>query len=167
MNFKFMALITVFTFCFASCMMFNHKPEQKNSEQQKTKDIYSMADGSVLKVKLGDKELSLVVANSPTAKAQGLSGKNQIPEDGMIFFFYELDTLYFWMKDMNFPIDILWLNGNKVIGIEKNVPIPVEHTKDTDLIVYKSNDKANTVIELEAGAADKLNIIPGSILIIE
>jgi uncharacterized membrane protein (UPF0127 family) len=159
MKLKSAAVFMLSLFLLSACAV-----SQKNAEEQNRKDVYSVPDGTVLKVKLADNELKLVVANSPIAKSNGLSNKKHIPEDGMIFFFYELNTLSFWMKDMHFPIDIIWLSGNKVIGIEKSAPAPEPGTKIMDLKIYKSNDKADTVIELEAGACDKLKITPGSIL---
>lgn len=160
MKFKVFAFCIMSAFIFSSCLF----KQQASEEKPVIKDVFSVPDGTVLKVRLADNELNLVVVNSPEAKAEGLSNKDEIPEDGMIFFFYELDTLSFWMKDMRFPIDIIWIAGNEVIGIEKNVPAPIPHAKLEDLKIYKSNGKADTVVELAAGASDKLGIALGSIL---
>ena len=160
MKLKTVLICFAFALAFSACAA----PKQNSAQPQGKKEVYSMPDGSVLKVKLADNELNLVVANSPKAKADGLSYKKEIPEDGMIFFFYEPDTLSFWMKDMNFPIDIVWIAGNKVVGIEKNAPAPEPGTKLMDLPIYRSNEKADTVVELEAGASEKLNIVPGSLI---
>ena len=160
MKSKFKAVfICIVVFAVSACTT----PNQHESNDMKNK-IHSLADGSVLKVTLADNDLNLVVANSPIAKAEGLSDKKEIPEDGMIFFFNEPDTLSFWMKDMNFPIDMIWIAGDRVVGIEKNVPAPEPGTKITDLKTYNSNEKADIVVEVEAGATEKLNIVPGSIL---
>ncbi|MCL2144167.1 MAG: DUF192 domain-containing protein [Endomicrobia bacterium] len=166
MKLKFTAALLCAVFLFSGCIAAKQQP-QKEEKKEEPKEVYSLPDGSVLNVKLADNDLRLVVVNSPKAKAEGLSNKDEIPEDGMIFFFYETDILSFWMKDMRFPIDIIWISGDTVVGIEKNVPIPEPGTKITDLPVYKSNEKADTVIELTAGAAEKLNIFPGSALEIQ
>ncbi|MDR2425794.1 MAG: DUF192 domain-containing protein [Endomicrobium sp.] len=154
-------LLIIFSAFIVSCVF---TKQQMVSHKSQIKDIFSIPDGSILKVRLADNELNLVVANSPKAKAEGLSNKEKIPEDGMIFFFYESDIQSFWMKEMKFPIDIIWISGNEVAGIEKNVPIPISTAKIGDLKIYKSPQRADTVIELEAGSADKLNIVFGSIL---
>lgn len=153
MKFKTVLICIAAAFIFSACAT----PKQQ-------KEVFRLSDGYVLKVKLADKNLKLVVANSPKAKADGLSNKKSIPEDGMIFFFYELDTLSFWMKDMEFPIDIVWIAKDKVVGVTKNVPVPEPDTNIMELPIYRSNDKADTVVELEAGQAAKLKIVPGSIL---
>lgn len=164
MKFGFLAALVLSAFVFSSCV--THK-KQIIEEKPVIKDIFSAPDGYVVKARLGNAELKLAVANSPKAKEEGLSNKKEIPEDGMIFFFYEPDNLSFWMKDMLFPIDIIWIADNKVIGIEKNVPVPIAHAKTEDLKIYRSPGKADIVVELEAGAADKLNIAEGSPLEIE
>lgn len=160
MKFKVFAFCIMSAFIFSSCIA----KQQTVEEKPVLKDIFSVPDGTVLRVTLANNDLNLVVANSPKAKADGLSNKEEIPEDGMIFFFYELDTLSFWMKDMKIPIDIIWIAGDEVVGIEKNVPPPIPHAKLEDLKIYRSNEKADIVVELEAGASDKLGIVPGSLL---
>ena len=55
------------------------------------------------------------------------------------------------MKNMKFPIDILWINNDEIVHIQKNVPI-------NPLKSYRSNLLANYVLELNAGVCDKLNI---------
>ncbi|MCL1972255.1 MAG: DUF192 domain-containing protein [Endomicrobia bacterium] len=158
-KFKAVFICVAFAFMMPACTTANQ--HESNDVKNKTQ---SFADGSVLNVTLADNDLKLVVANSPKAKAEGLSYKKEIPEDGMIFFFPELETLSFWMKDMNFPIDMIWIAEDRVVGIEKNVPAPEPGTKITDLKTYSPNEKADIVVEVEAGASDKLNIVPGSIL---
>ncbi len=133
------------------------------AKQQKV-DPLTLQDDSVITVKLGKKELDLVVASTPRAKAQGLSDRNAIPKDGMIFFFYEPEIQTFWMKNMHFPIDIVWIYKNEVIGIEASAPIPQEGVNDWDLPKYKSPSAADAVVELNAGDAKKFNITKGMIL---
>jgi uncharacterized membrane protein (UPF0127 family) len=163
MNFRFFTAIAASAFIFSACVTPLAQVEKK-SVQPVYKDVFSFPDGHILDVRLAGNALKLVVANSPKAKSEGLSNKGEIPQDGMIFFFYERSILSFWMKEMRFPIDIVWIDGNKVIGIEKHVQIPVPYARVNELKIYNSNDVADIVVELAAGAADKLNIVPGSIL---
>lgn len=160
MNLKFFTAIAASAFIFFACATTQPQTDKK----PRFKDVYSFPDGSVLNIKLAGNDLKLVVANSPKAKADGLSNKEEVPEDGMIFFFYEPSVQSFWMKDMKIAVDMIWVDGNEVIGVEKNVQPPIPHAKLEDLKIYRSNDKADIVIELEAGAADKLKIEQGSVL---
>ncbi|MDR1195218.1 MAG: DUF192 domain-containing protein [Endomicrobium sp.] len=162
MKVKFLVFLAFLTFIFMACFFEQQRETETVQEKPKSKDVFSVADGTVLKVALNNNVLDLVAANSPKAKSDGLSNKEEIPEDGMIFFFYELEIQSFWMKDMKFPIDIIWVSGNEVVGIEKNVPPPPANAYMRDLEIYRSPEKADTVIELEAGMADKLNIVYGS-----
>ena len=69
----------------------------------------------------------------------------------------------FWMKDMNFPLDFLWLNEKKVIDLTENVPAPID--KDlTNLTLYQPSEPVNEVIELNAGMVKELGIKIGDTL---
>ncbi|AKL97973.1 DUF192 domain-containing protein [Endomicrobium proavitum] len=118
-------------------------------------------DNSILEVKLAGANLKLFTVKSPEAKRKGLSGRDTIPNDGMIFFFDYPSPLAFWMKDMKFAIDIIWINADKVVSVTKNAQ-PQPGAKDDKLKIYSPAFYADTVIELSAGDADKYNIEAGS-----
>jgi uncharacterized membrane protein (UPF0127 family) len=120
-------------------------------------------DGDIVKVTVNGKTLQLVAAVSKQAKAKGLSDRNKIPFDGMIFFFHQPYELVFWMKDMYFPIDIVFIVNNSVIKVAENAK-PEPNVPEHDLTIYSPNQKADTVIELNAGRAKQLNIKNGSII---
>ena len=62
-----------------------------------------------------------------------------------------------WMKDMKFPLDLVWLDSSKkVVYIVKNAP-PETPTKT----VYVPKDPALYVIELPAGSVQKAGIKTG------
>ena len=155
MKLKFFTILFFTGFLISACSF------AKTSAQNNTSVL---ADGSVIKATLGEKEFNFIVANTPKAKAKGLSGIDSIPEDGMIFFFFEPATFSFWMKDMRFPIDIIWVSDdNKVSGIEENVPVAEEGISDLDLPKYFSKPNTKIVIELNAGDAKKYGITEGSV----
>lgn len=72
---------------------------------------------------LGGNSLELEVVSGVEEKAKGLSGRALLPENHGMLFVYESDTQpAFWMKDMRFPIDIIWISGEKkVVGVEADV----------------------------------------------
>ena len=80
-------------------------------------------NSSYKKIKLGDVVLKAEIALSTGEKQKGLSGRDYMKENnGMLFIFPQSGLYPFWMKDMKFPIDIIWLDDElKIIGLEKNI----------------------------------------------
>jgi hypothetical protein len=74
-------------------------------------------------MKIENVSLGIEVADSDTERMKGLSGRENLAENkGLLFVFEEEGYWGIWMKDMNFPIDIAWLDKEKkIIHIEKNV----------------------------------------------
>jgi uncharacterized membrane protein (UPF0127 family) len=122
------------------------------------------SDGDIVNVNINCKTLKLVAAISPNMQAKGLSDIEEIPYDGMMFFFQRLQKRAFWMKGMRFPIDIVWIAGNKVIEISENVPTEPS-VSENYLKRYAPLENTDTVIELSSGRAKQLNIKRGNIII--
>src|SRR3989344_8940875 len=62
------------------------------------------------KIKIGQKTIFIEIADTQEKQKKGLSGRDNLPEDsGMLFVFKEEGHHQFWMKDMNFSIDIIWI----------------------------------------------------------
>ncbi len=74
-------------------------------------------------MKIGEIVLNIKAAVTNAERERGLSGKEGLAEnEGMLFVFEKEGYYGIWMKDMNFPIDIAWLDKDKKITyIEKNV----------------------------------------------
>lgn len=83
----------------------------------------------------------------------GLMFREKInPDQGMLFVFEEEDLLSFWMKNMRFSLDILWLDKDKrIVHIERRVP-PCEKLPCPS---YASEYPAKYVLELKAGSVDE------------
>ncbi len=93
---------------------------------------------------------------------KGLSGRNSLKDtQGMLFDFTKLENKQpaFWMKDMKFSLDILWIQNNAVVGITKNIPAP-KNSKDVLPSYYAPGD-IDYVIEVNAGWSDAHNIKTG------
>lgn len=74
---------------------------------------------------IGQTPLTVEVASTITQKQQGLSGRASLPEGrGMLFTFDQPGPYSFWMKDMNFALDFIWLQRGTVVEMEQNVPPP-------------------------------------------
>lgn len=114
-------------------------------------------------VKIGNAVFKVEIADSIISQARGLSGRSDMPEDGgMLFVFGSSGSRSFWMKGMNFSLDIIWINGNEIIQIDKNVPFP---NLNNDLESYRSSGLVDKVLEINAGLSDKLGIKVGDEII--
>jgi uncharacterized membrane protein (UPF0127 family) len=85
-------------------------------------------------------------------------------DQGMLFDFGQgasTDT-GFWMPDMKFNLDFIWIKNNKVIGITSNVPAPASPTTPLlSLPVYYPPSPIDRQVEVNAGWAKKNNITIG------
>lgn len=104
--------------------------------------------------------ISLDVVDTPAARQQGLSGRGGLADNsGMLFVFNENSADCFWMKDMQFSIDILWLNEAKQVlySVQNVDPASYPHS-------FCPPEPARYVIELPAGRAGSLGIRDGQTL---
>jgi len=115
-------------------------------------------------VKVGEISLSVEVANTPQARAQGLSGRTDIVGDsGMVFVFDPADkTPNFWMKGMLIPIDIIWIKNGTIVKIDKNVQPPAPDTADSALPLYSPRQAIDNVLEVRGGYSDENGIKVGT-----
>ena len=105
-----------------------------------------------------DKTFKLLVAKSDEEKQVGLSRHENLPADsGMIFLFDEPNIYSFWMKDMKFPIDILYINGDRIVTIYKNQK--PERSGNPPVLTPK--EEADKVLEINAGLSDKYKFLEG------
>jgi uncharacterized membrane protein (UPF0127 family) len=112
--------------------------------------------GGNAEAQVGDKKIKLLVAKSDKDRQKGLSGRNSLPEDqGMLFVFEKKGKHGFWMRDMKFPLDIIFIDDNTVVHIVENAPAG-------DLRIYTPDTEVNRVLELNAGGAKKYGIKEGT-----
>lgn len=99
-------------------------------------------------------ELNVEVVETADEMVRGLSGRTGLAEDEGMLFVYDEPGLYsFWMKDMKFPIDIIWIDENfEIIDITKNV------RPDSFPQTFQPQKLAQYVLEVKVGFSDKNNI---------
>jgi len=89
----------------------------------KDKDISTQMfpDRAVLRV--GEVEINVDIADTDSERARGLSGREILgSKEGMLFVFETSRVPHFWMKDMNFTLDIIWINEElRIVGFSENV----------------------------------------------
>lgn len=111
-------------------------------------------------LKINDTSIKVEIADTPEMRVQGLSGRKTLREDaGMLFIFDSPARYGFWMKDMNFAIDIVWIDENRyVIGVEKNV-LP-----ETFPQIFSPDKAVKYVLELPAEYTEVHNIDTGAMV---
>jgi uncharacterized membrane protein (UPF0127 family) len=109
-------------------------------------------------VRLGSGAYSLWLADTDASRIQGLSGVEKLGPNGGLLMAYDTNgTHSIWMKDMKFPLDIVWLSEDKkVVYTVKNAPPQVG-----TLTIYQPKDQARYILELPAGSVDKAGIKTG------
>lgn len=121
---------------------------------------FSLLSGQNATAKIKDTQFKVQVANTPKEKETGLSGKNSLPKDqGMLFLFDKTDYYSFWMKNMKFSIDIIFLEKNKIVTIHHNVQPP--KSPDESLSIYKPSAPADMVFEINGGISKEKNFQEG------
>ncbi len=145
-RFKITILIAVF-FAVGWLWIFSQQAEENLSAAKKEA------------VLLGSEKLDVWVVKKPDERKRGLSGMEKLVEvDGMLFVFEEEKRHPFWMKDMHFPIDIIWISGErKVLEITYGV------SPETYPDIFQPQQPVKYVIEVEAGRAEEINIEEGSV----
>ena len=76
----------------------------------------------------------------------------------MLFTFGSGSTQTFWMKDMTFALDMIWISSGRVVGFAQNVPPPAAGTQIWQLKLYSSPPNVDTVLEVNAGTVTRDNI---------
>jgi uncharacterized protein len=112
-------------------------------------------------VSIDGKNFEVEIADSMATRAQGLSGRDQLGDDkGMLFIFGNPAMNGFWMKDMKFPIDMIWINGDRILGASENVQ-PEPGKSIFSLKVYYPPSAADKVLEVNAGTFAKYGFKAG------
>ncbi|MDD3694262.1 MAG: DUF192 domain-containing protein [Candidatus Pacebacteria bacterium] len=117
--------------------------------------IFYFKDGEKQKLVINnDIVLFVDVANTEAKRHQGLSFRESLAEDeGMLFIFDREGVYGFHMPDMNFPIDIFWIDNNKkIISIKQNA-LPEDYPE-----IYYPSEKAKYVLETTAGLSEERGI---------
>lgn len=116
-------------------------------------------NNSISTVNLADKAIFVEIAQTNADKARGLIGHKPLNNfEGMLFVFDAKTNATFWMKDMSFPIDIIWIADNRVIGFIENA-LP-----DDGQELYHAPAPIDYVLEVQSGYVRNNNIIEGDYL---
>ena len=96
------------------------------------------------------------IKDTSEERKQGLSNRKHLPKDqGVLFIFDQPAQHSFWMKNMLFDLDFIWIKNNKVVDITENVPAPKNNQPPVSL---KPKSPVNKVLEVNAGFIQKHHI---------
>ena len=102
------------------------------------------------------------IATSSAAREKGLSERESLsPGSGMLFVFPTESSWGFWMKDMHFPIDIIWIDNAGTI-----ITISADTSPDSFPQVFYPTGNARFVLEVPAGFAAAHHVSTGDTIII-
>lgn len=128
-----------------------HAAESGNENATSTQKTY---------VTIGSATLIVDVADTFEARAQGLSNTQSLPLDrGMLFSFEQDKQWGIWMKDMRYPLDILWLDASSTIIDVKKSADPKNYPE-----TYFPKRNARYVLETNAGFFDQTGAKIGDIV---
>ena len=106
-------------------------------------------------VSVGGAAFDVEIAFTTEARTRGLSGRDSLADGvGMLFVFDGGAASAFWMREMRFNLDFVWIgDGCEVVDIHADVPAPPAGTALGDLPLYSSDPPARYNLEINAGAA--------------
>lgn len=113
---------------------------------------------SIPTVLVNSVKIRTTLASTPDQRTQGLSGSKQLkPHTGMLFIYPSKDFKPFWNINMRYPIDVVWILDNNVIG---TATLDAQTTDETQTIYPPQF--YNRVLEVPRGTVDELGIKQGT-----
>lgn len=121
--------------------------------------LFGIGEADYTSISVDDKTYSVLIADNPFEQMRGLMGRSSLGYDeGMLFIYEENRNVSFWMKNVSFPLDMIFLNQcGRVIQIHENA-----QAHDTTVIL--SVEPVRAVLELQAGASKRDEIRVGDLV---
>jgi uncharacterized membrane protein (UPF0127 family) len=112
---------------------------------------------AIKEMQIKNRKFFIEMVTTPEKRKKGLSGRKELcPNCAMLFVFKKPERVSFWMKDMLFDLDIIWIFNDEVVGIAENV----SHERDSAKIVH-SPVFVDKVLEVNAGMSGELGLKAG------
>lgn len=109
-------------------------------------------------IRFANTVLSVMISDESAEQWQGLSDRQFMGAmNGMLFVFPNVERRTFVMRRMHFPLDIVWINNDQIVHIEKRLTPEGESVTKR----YTSPTSANYVLEVHAGFTDAFGIKVG------
>lgn len=116
---------------------------------------FSFCGNRLQKISINGKKFRAEAVSSLSKREQGLGGRKKLCEKcAMLFVFPEEGRPRFWMKNMNFDLDIIWIKGDEIADISENI------SRDSSDFV-ESDAVSDKVLEINAGLSRKYGFKKG------
>ena len=116
-------------------------------------------DNNWKRMEIGKAVVKVKVRDTMEGRNKGLSGVEKLEEnEGMLFVFPVTVKYSFWMKEMKFDLDVLWIKDDKVVEITEGVKAPKNGESP---VRFKSEVMVNKVLEVNSGFVKKNGIKAG------
>jgi uncharacterized membrane protein (UPF0127 family) len=116
-------------------------------------------------VKIDGVTLNVQIADTRPLQTRGLMFQDKLPYDqGMLFVFEDEDVRSMWMLNMQFALDVIWIDAQgNVVHIEKDAQ-PCKSALETMACTFANGNEQNAkyVLEVTSGFVDKFNITENS-----
>jgi uncharacterized membrane protein (UPF0127 family) len=132
------------------------------SQNRQAQDIFSLSEGQMLPISaeatIRGHVILLEIAQTPRQQAIGLMFREDLPDNqGMLFPFNPPRPVQFWMRNVQFPLDMLFLKDGEIRAIAPSVPPCTTPTCPT----YGPDESVDYVLELKGGRAAALGLSVG------
>ena len=103
----------------------------------------------------GGAAVPVELALTGAQRSRGLSGRESLAAgSGMLFVFEQPNKSGFWMPEMRFSLDIIWIGADcRLVHIAAEVPHPAPDTPRSELPIYAPDAPGQYVLEVNAGDA--------------
>jgi len=116
-------------------------------------------------IKIDDVTLQVQIADTKPLQTRGLMFQEKLPYDqGMLFVFEDEGIRSMWMLNMQFSLDVIWIDSDgKIVHIEKDAQ-PCKSALETMACTFTNGNEMNAkyVLEVTSGFVDKFNITENS-----
>ena len=114
---------------------------------------------------INGRSFNLEVVSDTASRGLGLGGRGGLADDsGMLFVFPGVGFHRFWMKDVSFPLDLIYIAGDgTIMDIQRMEPEP--GVPDADLTIYEPPVEALLAIEINGGLARRHGIEAGMAIV--
>lgn len=148
---KYFVLVLLGIVILGAILLFGSKEEAMKQEVQE--EVFEEKPFAII----NDIEIELEIVRTDEEKARGLSGRESLAANaGMLFLYDQQTTPSFWMKEMNFPIDIIWIGGDKrIVDITENI------APETFPQLFRPRASVQYVLEVNATWAKNHNVAIG------
>jgi uncharacterized membrane protein (UPF0127 family) len=122
-------------------------------------DVAAVLPTGILEV--NGRSIMVELALTAGSQSRGLSYRDGLdPDRGMLFVYDSPRIQRFWMHEMRFPLDMVFINGDEVVDVAANVPHPQGGLPK----IVTSSVRADKVLEINAGKAEEWGVRKGTVV---